>query len=240
MRILKESTEFVITIQELQSAFPELAKAYKSVFGAKHPKINVDVRNVYRFDPNIGDSRFDNFVSDKYFFYRNGRIIPFDAHDDADAVENKVPFKNYNLGDGDAVLICHYGYHPYVELIVNPSFVNQTALPVSGDLNMAEEYVLLIHKFLISSARLDNFLRFEWQGKYTFENMAYPQKEMIDTIKNVYGTNKKKEAFDLIKKSLAARGLMAVNSAGSAKLTQDGINMALQLKKNSKYIVQYN
>jgi predicted transcriptional regulator len=232
MIILNEARIFTITNQELKQAFPALYKEYVAVYGSKRPKIHVEAKDEYTFHPSWSDPMTDYFVFEKYAILHDGKVLTYDANSGR---KPDIPMQKYKLGPSDAVLEMGYGYYGMVKLIVNPSFVNREALPISGDLNIAEAMVLVLMHGIKPAFRFKNFLGYNYGGMYSISSSYFNAKEVLDTIRRVYNTNNKKEAYDAIIQGLAQKGLVAINSAGSVKLTMKGINMEASIEDKYNY-----
>jgi len=222
--ILQEK-EFEITNKDLQESFPELYEKYKETFGSKRPDISVEIQDEYNFHVSVTDWQSDYWNPVIYFFLHDGKVAYFDAG--VDGGKGNFPFGKYKLGDSDAILECYTKSFNRCNLIVNSHFINKQALPVSEDLDFAEEYVLCLMHMYKAAFRRKNFLSYIYDGNYTVDNWKRPIKEVKKAVLQ-YG-NYKDEAYDAILLSLQMKDLVVINSAGSSRLTNKGTNIAIQL-----------
>lgn len=220
-----QEKEFEITNKDLEQSFPELYYKYKETYGNKRPSIGVEIDDEYHFHPSTTDWQSDYWNPTIYFFLHDNKVLYFDAS--VDGGTGNFPVGKYKLGNTDAVLTCHINTHPYCTLTVNSNFINKQALPVSENIDVAEEYVLIVMHRYKAAFRRKNFLGFIWNNEYSEDNWKRNVKDVKQAVIQ-YGKYKD-EAYDAILLSLQMKGLVEINKAGSAKLTNKGTNIAIKL-----------
>jgi hypothetical protein len=197
-----------INKKELQEKMPELAKAYEETFGAK---VEPFTKKGKRPDIKIVASDTFSFPHEKYtlgswhiiYAYLNGDI-------------KKLPVEQFfgkeqKLVPNSMILDCIVGNYAACYLYVHPSDATPL-LKESGDLS-DEEYIAL--HCLVSLKPMGREREF-----------YYIKYKLKDTDARSKNPNEYADAL----KSLAAKGLVKINSAGSAQITLEGKNRAIKAR----------
>jgi hypothetical protein len=195
-----------ISRKELQEKLPDLAKAYDDAY-AKHLGSGGK-----RPDIQIVASDIFQFPHEKYSMGSWNIIYAM-----LDGQVKQLPVESYfgkqqKLVPGSMILDCLRGHVNACRLYVHPE--DATPLLKEGEELTDEEYIALsVMKGLKPPARENEF----YYIKYRHDNYEAKNKN----------PNEYKDAL----KSLEKKGLVKINSAGSAQLTLEGKNRALHASK---------
>jgi hypothetical protein len=231
----------VISINELQKAFPHLAIEYRNIFGSKRPDIKVISTDSF------SGSGGGEGIKEIAVFYKNGQTKSIEgswggSNPWASAPSNALDQSStISLHNDEAVMACTIGAYFSCRLYLHPSLVNPTLLGSAEgetDLDLFEIAVLVAFVSLIPAARKKEFFDFasgDW-GAYNLERpfRTKPTKEQKKQLfKDKYlpmGVKTYQELYDKVIQNLASKNLVKVSSNGAAQLTMTGKNKVVGLK----------
>ena len=234
----------VITINELQKAFPALATAYRQIFSGKRPDIKVVSTD------HFSGSGGGQGTREIAVFYKNGQTKMIQgswggANANASATANALDLSSaIPLGFDEGVMACTEGYYQSCRLYLNPSLVNPTLLgspDQATDLDMFEVAVIAAMGSLISSFRKKEFFEFMQGslGSFRLEEpfKVKPTKEQKKQLfKDKYapmGVTTYDQLWMKILQNLSQKDYLKISSNGATALTMKGKNRYTTLGRGS-------
>ncbi len=241
--LFKESQNIgIIKYNELNDAFPVLAKEYKEIFSNSRPDIKVKVSTTYEFSSAYGEG-YKNY----HVLYKDCKVKTIEGSWGGFNPNVKLGSESHladsnkivNLKPGEMGMCCTIGPAKVCVLTVHPDNVAKLlANKEAEDLNIIEKAVLKIMYKLISSARqsaledvldLSEFAIGNYISEDVYRNSSISSdiKNKINHVKQEYYSKYGKRISDIwkgIMSELAKKGYVKVNASGSAQLTSKGKN----------------
>jgi hypothetical protein len=183
---------------ELKDKLPELYVAYESVYGGKKPDIQIVAADTFSFPA----EQFSMGSWHHIFAVKDGQVKEINV---AEHYGHDQPIPPDSM-----VFDCITGNLQICKLYVHP----QNAAPLlkpATDITDEEKIALCVMKGMKPFAREEEY----YSMKYGFTNTHKARRDHPTEYKDTI-------------KSLAAKGLVKVNAAGSAMLTLEGKNRAVQ------------
>jgi len=190
--------------KELAEKLPELAKAYDGVYKGKKPDIKIVASEKFSFPI----EQYSQGSWHVIFAALNGEVKSVDVSKRYGQTQELLP--------NSMILDCLTGHLNICYLYVHP----KDATPLikeAEDLSDDEYRALAVMQGLKPFAREEEFYR-----------SKYGSRDYYDARRD------KPDEYKAALKSLAAKGLVKINAAGSAQLTLEGKNRALQAGKKIK------
>jgi hypothetical protein len=235
MRYIKEVVTMVITAKDLAEMYPELYDCYKQTYGSKRPSIDMEEKTDVHISNSVADLSSDYHNDTIYFFLKNGKVYTLDLNEATPGSARSFG-GDRQLGADDALLTCHgtWSGKGWCELTVYPGMSKRNMASSGSDLNMIEQFTLLVTRYTASFARFKYFANpfNAWSDNVIISNVQWRVPNGVfekEWKKYLAQYNNDKEAmYRGILKQLAQKGLVKISSSGATQVTVEGKNKALE------------